>query len=130
MSKSYSKSKGRTGTGRFLSIPKQVADSKAYAELGGWSVKLIVDIGKNYNGRNNGDLSAAFSQLQECGWKSKGTLNKAIKELIAHGFIELTRQGGKHKASLYALTWKSIDECDGKLDVKPTKVASNNWKEN
>jgi hypothetical protein len=43
----------------------------------------------------------------------------------------MTRQGGLHKASLYALTWKEVNECDGKLDVGfgPTRVASGRWRD-
>lgn len=90
-------------------------------------MKLLVDAAKQYNGSNNGDLHAAWSILSGQGWRSKGTLSRAIKELIDKGFIELTRQGGKNRCSLYAITWKPIDECKGKLDVKETRVASNLW---
>jgi hypothetical protein len=55
-------------------------------------------------------------------------VHKALAELLALGFIEQTRQGGKNQCSLYAVTWLAIDECNGKLYVKPTNVASNLWK--
>ena len=90
-------------------------------------MKLLIDVAKQYNGSNNGDLHAAWSILSGQGWHSKGTLSRAIKELIDKGFIELTRQGGKNRCSLYAVTWRSIDECKGKLDVRETRVASNLW---
>jgi hypothetical protein len=121
------RTKGRRNTGSFLGLPKQVITSDAYNQLGAWSVKLLVDVAKQYNGSNNGDLHAAWSILSGQGWRSKGTLSRAIKELIDRGFIELTRQGGKNRCSLYAITWQPIDECKGKLDVKETRVASNLW---
>lgn len=121
--------KGRKGKGNWLGLPMQVITSDAYNQLGAWSVKLLVDVAKQYNGFNNGDLNAVWSIFKEQGWHSKGTLSRAIKELIDKGFIELTRQGGKNRCSLYAVTWKSIDECKGKLDVRKTRVASNLWKE-
>ena len=62
------------------------------------------------------------------GWTSKGTVDKALNELLARGFIEQTRQGGRNKCSLYAVSWLAIDECGGKLDVSDTRVASNLWK--
>jgi hypothetical protein len=111
-----------------MGIPKQVVKSEAYNMLSGWSVRLLVDIAKQYNGFNNGDLQAVFSILSKWGWNSKGTLDRAKKQLLDSGFIVQTRQGGKHRCSLYAITWYHIDECKGKLDVKPTKVASNDWK--
>ena len=121
--------KGRSNQKRFLGINKDVLDSESYSKLNAWAVKLMVDIAKEYNGKNNGDLSATFSIMKKQGWRSKGTLHRAIKQLIKYGFLELTRQGGKNRCSLYAITWKSIDECNGKLDVKETRVASNLWKE-
>jgi hypothetical protein len=62
------------------------------------------------------------------GWHSQGSVHKALTELLALGFIEQTRQGGKNQCSLYAVTWLAIDDCKGKLDVNPTRVASNLWK--
>ena len=62
------------------------------------------------------------------GWKSKDTLYRARDELIENGMILLARQGGKHQCSLYAVTWKPIDECGGKLDVPATTVAPGYWR--
>ncbi len=62
------------------------------------------------------------------GWSSQGSIHGALVELIGNGFIEQTRQGGKNQCSLYAVTWLAIDDCKGKLDVNPTRVASNLWK--
>nr|BDD44051.1 hypothetical protein 4 [Gammaproteobacteria bacterium] len=130
MSKKYERIKGRSSTKRFTAIPNDVLDSKAYSELGAWSVKLLVDIAKQYNGKNNGDLCAPWSMMNFIGWNSKSTLSDAKKQLVELGFLDLTLQGGKHKPSLYAITWKPIDECKGKHDARPTTIASNRWKEN
>ncbi len=73
-------------------------------------------------------LCATWKLMKARNWRSKDTLNKALRELLDTGFIECTRQGGRHKASLYALTWLPIDECNGRLDVAPSRVASNRWK--
>jgi hypothetical protein len=128
MSISREKAKNRRIRGRFFALPNHVLDSVAYSSLNGWTVKLIVDLGKQYNGRNNGDLCATFSIMKKYGWNSKGTLSRALKSAQKLGFIELTRQGGRHKPSLFALTWHPIDECKGKLDVNETAVPSNLWK--
>lgn len=116
---------GRRNTAPFLSIPKEVTSSEAYISLGGWEVKLLVDIASQFNGKNNGDLTAAYSVMREKGWNSTGTLNKARKALLDAGLIQETRSGGRHRCTLYAVTWRGIDECKGKLDVKPTIAPSN-----
>lgn len=89
---------------------------------------LLDNLAAQYNGKNNGDFSAAPKIMALFGWSSHGSIDDAITELIAQGFIEQTRQGGRNQCSLYAVTWLSIDECGGKLDIKSTNVASNLWK--
>ena len=128
MPQNYSGAKGRSKTATFFRFPKEVLHSKQYAALGGWEVKLIADFGAMYNGKNNGDFSAAWVIMSERGWKSKGTLYKAIKATMKAGFVTVTRQGGRNKTSLYALTFIAIDHCEGKLDVSETKRPPNFWK--
>ena len=129
MANKRAKLTGKGGNGRFFGLPLTVIDSPAYRSLNGWAVKLLIDIGKQYNGSNNGDLQAAYSLLKHCGWNSPGTLRKALQDLQTVGLIELTRQGGRHRCALYALTWYAIDECKGKLDVPETRAPSNKWKQ-
>lgn len=125
------KTKGRREGGSFTAIPHVLTNARKYQELSGWDVRLLLDIASQWRGpnTNNGDLCCAFSLMKAKGWKSKGTLNKSIKRLVELGFILQTRQGGKHKASLYAITWQPIDECKGKLDVGPTRVAPGTWRD-
>lgn len=112
----------------FLRLPNQVHESEQFGKLSGNAVKLLIHIAGQYRGKNNGDLSATWTQLESRGWKSRSTLHRSLKELVEAGFIELTRQGGLHTCSLYAITWEPINECSGKLDVLETTVASNRWK--
>lgn len=116
---------GRRSTAPFLNIPKEVLGSEAYLSLGGWEVKLLVDVASQFNGKNNGDLTAAWTVMRERGWNSTGTLNKARMALLDAGLIQETRSGGRHRCTLYAVTWRGIDECKGKLEVKPTIAPSN-----
>ena len=116
---------GRRSTAPFLNIPKHVLGSEAYISLGGWQVKLLVDMASQFNGKNNGDLTAAWTVMKERGWKSPGTLNKALRDLLDVGLIQETRSGGRHRCTLYAVTWRGIDECKGKLEVNPTIAPSN-----
>ncbi|MGZ8159851.1 MAG: hypothetical protein ACXWT4_13700 [Methylobacter sp.] len=92
------------------------------------AANMLDNLMAQLNGSNNGDLSAAPKIMRLYGWTSQGSVHDALTELLALGFIEQTRQGGRNKCSLYAVTWLPIHECDGKLDVKPTRVPSNLWK--
>lgn len=121
--------KNRRSKPRFTSIPHRVMESPNYAFLDGWDVKLLLELAKQYNGYNNGDLSAPFSIMKNIGWRSSGTLNKATQNLIHYGFIQKARQGGKNKCNLFALTWEPINECKGKLDIEATSRAADSWKQ-
>ena len=46
--------------------------------------------------------------MSKRGWKSKDTLSKALAELRDKDWIEVTRQGGRHSPSLYAVTFYAI----------------------
>ena len=119
---------GRGGSRSFAGIPKECMRHDNYIRLSPNAKVLLVEFCYLYNGGNNGDLSATFSTLQKRGWRSKGTLSRAIKELRNIGWIILARQGGKNQCSLYAITFKAIDDCKGKHDLQPTNVSSGDWK--
>lgn len=119
---------GRKGRSTFLHIPHEVLCSDAYRRQDGWAAKLLVDVAGQFNGYNNGDLCAAWTIMREKGWRSKGTLHKALNHLLEAGLVEQTRQGGRNRCSLYAVTWRAIDECKGKLEIKPTRAPSGLWK--
>jgi hypothetical protein len=129
------KFKGRRSGPSFGAKPHHIfrADTKnnkpsPASVLNHMAAHLLDNLVAQYNGVNNGDLSAAPKIMKLYGWTSQGSVYSALTELLAQGFIEQTRQGGRNKCSLYALTWIAIDDCGGKLDVHPTKVASNLWK--
>ena len=121
--------KGRQTTNSFLGLPHHVLDHDNFRTLSPKATKLLIDIAAQYRGSNNGDLCAPMSLMKKRGWNSCDQLAKAKKELIKQDVIHLTRQGGRNKCSLYALTWFPIDECKGKLDIASTKTAPVNWRE-
>ena len=121
------KTTGRREAGTYFGFPHAVMDSQNYLKLTTKAVKLLNDIGRQYNGHNNGDLCATYSVMKKRGWVSKRTLESALKELMYYELITLTRQGGRNKCSLFAVTWQPIDECKGKLDVKPTRTSPGTW---
>ncbi len=120
---------GRQETRPFIALVKEWLLSPEWAELSPTEIKLFIDLASQYNGKNNGDFCATWQMMKKRGWRSPGTLSAAIKGLIAKGWLELTRQGGRnHIPSLYALNIWKIDECGGKLDVAATALPSMRWK--
>ncbi|WP_419533341.1 hypothetical protein [Endozoicomonas sp.] len=137
MAMNREKAKGRKEGGHFVAIPHAIINSSNFRKMGGYAVKLLTQMieqlryVKGGGTKNNGDLCVSWSLMKGKGWRSKGTLQRARDELLHYGFIQLTRQGMatvKGKPNLYALTFLAIDECDGKLDVSPTRSPSGLWK--
>jgi hypothetical protein len=118
--------------GTFLSLPHDVMDHHDFLSLSPKACKLLLDLGRQYNGFNNGDLCAAFSIMRKRGWNSNAQLQKAKKELLNKNLIVLTRQGGRRKnmPCLYALAWLDIDECKNKLDYGISKTRPRSFKKN
>ena len=125
----FERNNNRKQRGQYFALPHAVMLSPNYIRLSAYAVKLINDLGLQYNGKNNGDLCATMSMMTQRGWKSASTLYYAIKELLHYGFIVKTRQGGRHKATLYCLTWNPIDECKGKLDMNHSNIPLGTWRD-
>jgi hypothetical protein len=114
--------------GGFAPLPYVVMRSHSFSALSAHAVKLLIDLLAQYKGDNNGDLCAAWSIMRDRGWKSKDTLNKALKELRGGDWLEVARQGGRNKATLYAVTFYNIDVCKGKLDILSTRSPRSIWR--
>ena len=104
------KPKHKAGSGSYIPMPKRCLESNSLAKLSPYAAKLLLDLMAQYNGFNNGNLSIAWSLMKKRNWKSEDTLNRAKRELLDNGWIILTRQGGRNKCSLYAITIYNIDE--------------------
>lgn len=124
------RNKGRRSRGTFLAMPHSVLDHPNFIGLSPRATRLLIDLARQFNGTNNGDLSAAFTVMsRNRGWTSKDQLHKGLAELVSKGWIVLTRRGRRpNVASLYALTWLPIDECGGKLERSPTTKPLDFWK--
>lgn len=131
------KAKGRRESGKFVPFPISVLTHTNYINLSLAAHKVLTVLltqlrfGKDGGAINNGDLCATWSIAKKF-MGSEETLAHGIKELIYYGFITKTRQGEalrNDKPNLYAVTWWAIDGCNGKLDVKPTNVPTNDWKQ-
>ncbi len=121
------KVKGRKESGRFTLLPHAVLNTDDYIGLSTKSKALLVDLAYQYNGKNNGDLTAAMAILRDRGWKRDATISVAVKELMNADLIIRTREGkfqNPHsRCALYAIAWHPIDECIGKdLEVGSTRT--------
>ena len=126
--------KGRREGGSFAALPHAIFRGRPdqpspASRLSRSALALLVDLAMQYSGKNNGNLCVSHSVMRQIAperWSSKGTLDKALVELVAEGFIEQTRQGGRNVASLYALTWQAVDQ--GPHHARATTTASQLWR--
>lgn len=128
MARSRLKAKGRADFGSYVAMPHAILESQEWAALTAFEVKLLLDVYGQYNGKNNGTLSAAWALMRPRGWRSESTLSRALTGLLVKCFLIKTRQGGKHRCSFFAVTWREVQECDGKHDMRPTNTAPGTWK--
>lgn len=97
----------------FVGIHRRVANSAAFMALPPIARALYLDLRRQYNGHNNGQIAAVLEGTEDrpglvaYGWPPR-TVFKYLKVLVEHGLIEMTRQGGiaamSKTCSLYAFT--------------------------
>jgi hypothetical protein len=109
-------------------VPRELADSLAYRSLPKVSKALWHDLMMQYRGVNNGNINAALTELGRYNWRSPTTLSKALRYLIAHGFIKETRTGGKRAGNLkqcclYAFTHLPI-HANKELGIKGSEATN------
>lgn len=106
--------------GAVIVIPHYVLNSNAYKTLSGNAVRLLFDIGMQYNGNdNNGALLASWRFMSENrGWTSASSLKNALNELEERLLIIRTVQGHRpNKASWFAVGWAALGS-NKKLEIK------------
>ncbi|GAB3288846.1 hypothetical protein [Parahaliea aestuarii] len=134
MGRNIQKAKGRSANAKpFGRLPKEIWEHPDYCNLKPLSAyKMLMEFACQYNGRNNGDLTAAYSVLKARGWKSQDTINNAVEALMRAGLVVRSRTGRfcnpGGRCHLYALTWLPVDECPGKaLEIAPTATPLRNF---
>lgn len=128
MARGYKQGKRKSGGGKFAAFPAQMLNHWNFAALSTRAKALLFPMTAQYNGRNNGDLCATLNTLRPHGWRSNDQLRKALRELLDAGFLIQTRQGRRPNVpTLYALGWRPIDECGGKLELNATVTPPNKW---
>jgi len=118
----------RNNAGSYSALPHDVFQSPQWGALSPRAAKLLIDVYCQYRGTNNGDLIASWSVMRKVGWTSKSQLAKSLAELEATRWLLRTRQGDINKPTLYAVTFKGIDHCGGKLEIQADPKPSHAWK--
>lgn len=84
-------------------------ESAAWRDLSGSAVKVILAMGLLEAGSNNGEIFYSDRKGADDTGLSRNTVQRAIKELISHGFLYCTEPGGFSRktphAAKYGFTW-------------------------
>lgn len=100
--------------GGFVALPWTVLDSPAYSGLSHPAKALLLEFARQFVRDNNGRLLCSMTYLGPRGWKSNDVITRAVRELVAAGFVHQTAQGHRpSKASWYAVTWRALDRHPG-----------------
>ena len=100
--------------GGFVALPWTVLDSPAYSGLSHPAKALLLEFARQFVRDNNGRLLCSMTYLGPRGWKSNDVITRAVRELVAAGFVHQTAQGHRpSKASWYAATWRALDRHPG-----------------
>ncbi|MBX5463816.1 MAG: hypothetical protein IRZ28_22350, partial [Steroidobacteraceae bacterium] len=98
---------------RYALLPAEILESDAWTALPDYAARTLIALLPEYHGHNNGCLGLTASQARKRGlhhWKLYG----GLKVLALAQLIVCTRRGrlenGTKLPSLYAVTWKGIDE--------------------
>lgn len=124
----FKNAKDKRESGGYVPLSYVVIRSDSFTKLSPRAVKLLIDMLSQYKGDNNGDFSIAWKLMEKRGWKSEATLNKAKDELLEREWIEVTRPGGLNRPTLYAVTFFSVDDCNGKIDLPATHSPRSLWR--
>lgn len=114
-----------------IRVTLSLLDSPAFIALD-WSARaLFLDLRHRMRGTNNGNISAALSELRHRGWNSSATLVKALRQLEAVGLLRKTRQTigvvrGSKVCNLYRFTDIEVYE-RAKLGI-PAMKATDDYK--
>lgn len=101
----------KTKSSPFILIGKRQLDAPEWVAVGYAGRDFYIELKRNYNGYNNGELICSYEFMRKKYRYGYGTVRKAIKLLCECGLIELTGRGelaglGGVKANKYRLTGK------------------------
>jgi hypothetical protein len=109
-------------------MPHILLQHEAVMNLSPNAHKTLNYLVSQYKGKNNGDLDICETNARSRGLKmSAASLRRGANELEKAGVIEKTRQGGRNRNSLYALSWKNVDYEPRKHDYLTNIQPSMRW---
>jgi hypothetical protein len=119
----------RTTGDHYAMLPHEVLVSRVLTTLPHFCLVILAAIADQYRGNNNGDLGMTWGIVKQYGVRSKNQLVEGLALLLGRGLIQKTRQGGKRPLgpTLYALTWRRVDDLKGKIESGATTTAANTW---
>lgn len=124
------RAKGRQGekNDSFVQMLHILLRDECFMNLSGNAHKTLNYMASQYKGKNNGDLDICEKNARRRGLQmSAASLRRGAKELEEAGVIQKTRQGGRNRNSLYALSWKEINYDPRKHDFLPSVKPSMRW---
>jgi hypothetical protein len=114
--------RGEKIVGRFLPLLRHVTGSAQYLGLSHPARSLLVLIGMQHTGYNNGKLVATPKYLHTLGWTSNDMTTRCLRELMGSGLLVRTRVGGfPNRPAWYAITWLSLDVTEGLDEIDPKR---------
>lgn len=118
------KPRGKTQQPQFFALPIWVMRHPSFRAASHRARALLLDVGLQFRGHNNGSLVLCDKVMRPLGWNSRSGLFKAKQELLDLGLLVETRRGARpNKASWYALGWRTLDVTHG-LDIDPSKYVT------
>jgi hypothetical protein len=117
MGKAFNKTGRSNKQNRLVALPHYIMDTFAWRRLSVTARAAWLEFARIHNGCNNGKLAMSSRMLGERLGVSKDTADRAIKELLTFGFLQMTRAATfiiKRRAAEYLLTHIPDDRTEPK----------------
>lgn len=117
--------------GQAFVIPVLLLQHENFKRLSPHACKLLLDLGRQHSGANNGYLHPGFNVMKALGWRSAHTLHCSIQELLHYRIIVQTVQGGRNRPSYYGFTFRTITQKKDRPFDRPMPVIqpTNEWEQ-
>lgn len=114
--------KGRTmrragGATHWVQLEHYLIDSAAYRALSPNARAVYTDLKRRYNGKNNGLISFSTREAAACIGFTNDTGARALKELLDHGFVEVTEDSNFSRKVRVARQYRLTEAADDRPGV-------------
>lgn len=111
----------------FCKLEWEMLDCEAFQHLSDKAARALMVLMRQHNGRNNGEIVAATRWMAERMGCCQRKAANAIRELVALGFVRVTREGSfdaKNLPAVYALTCYPCGDVPATKDYLSVPAAS------